>query len=105
MNDALNDFRELPLHDAIVQEVLISWPEKRVVLKLKAFIDPERDAVPCQLIFGGVTNAVVPHQAPWGESSCINEARSDGALYEIEMQTGDIVQIEASGYAFEHFAL
>jgi hypothetical protein len=105
MNDAQKDIRELPLHDAIVQEILISWPEKRVILKLEAFLDPSRNAVPCQLVFGGVTNAVVPHQAPWGESSCINEARSDGALYKIEMQTGDILQIEASVYAFEHFAL
>lgn len=105
MNDTPKDIRELPLHDAIVQEVIISWPEKRVILKIMAFLDPSRNAVPCQLTFGGVTNTIIPHQAPWGESSCINEARSEGTLYKIEMQTGDIVQIEASGYAFEHFAL
>ncbi len=105
MNYVPNDIGELPLHDAIVQEILINWPEKRVVLKLKAFLDRSRNAVSCELIFGGVTKAIVPHEAPWGESSCINEARSDGAFYKIEMQTGDIVQIEASDYAFEHFAL
>jgi len=41
-------------------------------------------------------NLTLPHTQPWGPSSSINSAsqRNEGQ-YEIEMQSGDIIRIDA----------
>jgi hypothetical protein len=105
MNSLTRDIGTLPLHDAIVQEIRICWNQKRVVLTLDVFLNPKLKAEPCELIFYGVTNIEISHYAPWGESSCINAVRFEENNFRIEMQTGDILSIEASSYEFQELPL
>ncbi len=92
------DFAELPLHDAILRSVRMSWRDRECLLELQVFFERESPARPGTLIFTGVTKASLPHGAPWGESayvnSCILEAPGHFA---IEMQSGDRLTFSASG--------
>jgi hypothetical protein len=105
MNRVAWDIHSLPLHDAIVQEIRVYWNQKQVALTLDVFLNPKLKAKPCELIFYGVTNIEIPHYAPWGESSCINAVRFEENRFQIEMQTGDILSIEASSYEFQKLPL
>ncbi len=86
---------------SVVQEITFSWTQKRVTIKLDVFLDPTIKAKPCILIFENVTNAEIPHHSQWGDSSCINTVKFDGQFYWIEMQTGDILKIQAYHYDFQ----
>jgi hypothetical protein len=105
MNCAARDIHSLPLHDAIMQEIRVCWNQKQVTLMLDVFLNPKLKAEPCELVFYGVTNIEIPHYAPWGKSTCINAVRFEENRFQIEMQTGDILSIEASSYEFQELPL
>jgi hypothetical protein len=47
-------------------------------------------------VFRGVTELVLPRLQPWGPSVSINAFRVPSAgLFEIEMQSGDVIRIKA----------
>ncbi len=83
------------LHDAMISVITMNWPAKLVHLSLVAFLEPEENAVPCTIEFSGVKDLRVPHTESWGPSIYINKAERNGERWLIEMQSGDVIAIEA----------
>lgn len=42
---------------------------------------------------------------PWGESNSINMARVQNNIFQIELQSGDTLQLEATAFDFETIGL
>ena len=97
----MQEFDKLSLHDAILETIEINWANSIVVLNLKAFVVNGKNAIPSKLEFNAVTNLVIPHKSEWGNSSSINSVRISNNQYTIEMQSGDILTIEAESFSFE----
>jgi len=86
----------LSLHDATLNAVRFSWAEGRCVLDLSSFEAPE-----CELVFTGVSDLHVPRHYPWGPSVSVNTVRRvRDSTFEIELQSGDVLRIEASAWSF-----
>ena len=83
---------QLPtLHDAIIESIRLVWSEGRCIVELDT---AER---PVQLVFSGVRSVLVPREQPWGPSASVNAFRSGAnGSFEIELQSGDVVQIQAA---------
>lgn len=94
----LND---LPLHDAILESIVLSRSSRELEIFLAAFMEPGQLAEQCSLQFRGVSNLEAPQKSPWGESNSINSAREVSGGFELEMQSGDILKIEATEFRFE----
>jgi hypothetical protein len=90
----------LPLHDAIVQRIIMLWRERTVEFELLAFSEKGKDASPHMLRFLKVTYFTCPHVSPWGESFHINSASGSQGHFIMEMQSGDEIKIEAGEYNF-----
>ena len=43
--------------------------------------------------------------APWGESNSINTARVQKNIFQIELQSGDILQLKAETFGFDTIGL
>lgn len=93
-------FDALPLHDAVLRSIEVDWEKKRCVLRLSAFVTPNREAAPHALAFEGVTLLTVPHDEPWGQSSFVNSACTVADGFRIEMQSGDVIELRATNFAF-----
>ena len=86
----------LPLHDATLKAVRLAWAEGRCVLELSSSSAPS-----CELIFMGVSELHVPRRYPWGPSVSVNAVRKvNGNTFEVEIQSGDVLRIEASAWSF-----
>ena len=80
--------------------ISIDWKSKQITMHLHAFINKEKDASKCEMVFWDAYDIQVPHTSPWGESSSINEVHRSGDTFEIEMQSGDKIKIKSSDYSF-----
>lgn len=81
------------LHDATLLAVRTSWEDGTCVA------DIEHGTLgKCALTFHAVSHLTLPRKQSWGRSVSINSfsALSNGQ-YEIEMQSGDLIKIEATG--------
>ena len=94
------EFESVPLHDAILKSVHLVWEEKLCLVELSAFVEPHRAAVPCRLTFHGVSGLRVPHEEAWGASSSVNGGAVGNGMYQIEMQSGDLIEVQAHGFSF-----
>ncbi len=90
-------FDALPLHDAVVSAIEIDWEKKLCRFHLSVVSRSGNDAL---LAFEGVTWLSMPHNEPWGPSSSVNSVSDAGGGFKIEMQSGDIIEIKATSYAF-----
>ena len=89
-------FTSLPLHDALLAFVDISWEAARCELRLRPIGMPTH-----RLRFEGFTHLEFPRRESWGPSSSVNTpAQPQEALFEIELQSGDIIRIEAPHWHF-----
>jgi hypothetical protein len=89
-------FEDWPLHDAILREVRVDWGRRTCTIHLHAFLSPDRDAEPCRIQGTSVRAVSVPHRSPWGESIFINrQSRAPDGRYLIEVQSGDVLEIDA----------
>jgi hypothetical protein len=89
-------FNSLPLHDALLAFIYISWEAARCDLRLSPVGLPSH-----LLVFEGFTNIELPRRESWGSSSSINAlAQPHEGLFEIELQSGDTIRIEASHWKF-----
>jgi hypothetical protein len=89
-------FNSLPLHDAVLASIHISWEAAWCELRLRPVGLPSH-----LLLFEGFTNIELPRRESWGPSSSIHAlAKPHEGLFEIELQSGDTVRIEASHFAF-----
>jgi hypothetical protein len=88
-------FEDLPLHDATLTDVHLDWLAGTCALLLS------RTSGQYELRFNGVSDLAIPRRQPWGPSVSINSLRKDSSgLFEIEMQSGDILRISASSWSF-----
>jgi hypothetical protein len=94
-----DSFEALPLHDAVLRLVEINWEKKRCVLHVSTLNPTSGTAAPYTLVFEGVTLLSIPHNEPWGPSSCINSASSVVDGFKIEMQSGDIIEVKATRFS------
>lgn len=90
-------FDALPLHDAVVRTIEIDWEKKLCRFRLSVVSRSSNDAL---LAFEGVTWLSMPHNEPWGSSSSVNSGSGASGSFRIEMQSGDIIEITATSYAF-----
>lgn len=87
-------FEELSLHDATLHAIHFAWKERRCVLQLATGRDGVR-----ALIFAGVSGVDILRQQPWGASVSVNSLRQSAlGIFEVEMQSGDIVRIAATSW-------
>jgi hypothetical protein len=94
------DINVLPLHDAVLRSVAIDWELKSCRFNLVAFSQPGASAMPHVLEFSGVTSLHMPHAEPWGPSSSINSASCSEHGFRIEMQSGDVIEVDALHFTF-----
>lgn len=94
-------FATLPLHDATLTEFRLDWSQHVCVASVLAFVQAGQPALPRQVVWHGVTEASVPHRAPWGESVFINTVRVEaGSVFVVEMQSGEEIRIVAERFEF-----
>lgn len=88
------------LHDATLIAVHLVWPDGTCIMTVS-----HSQLSDCTLTFTGVSNLALPRTQPWGRSQSINSAseRNKGQ-YEIEMQSGDLIKIDANAVALTSIA-
>jgi hypothetical protein len=89
-------FETLPLHDARLAAIYVSWEAARCDLRLRPV-----GLAPHVLVLEGFTGIELPRRESWGPSSSVNETRQPAeGLFGIELQSGDLLRIEASHWSF-----
>jgi hypothetical protein len=89
------------LHDATLTNIVIDWQEGIVTLKFRGSPDP-RWRLPFDVIMFEMRHVDCPRLLPWGPSESVNELRGPleaaaGTMrFELEMQSGDVIVIEAA---------
>jgi len=97
----MKDFADLPLHDAVLRNIEVEWEAKqcRLVITMARKASASTDL--CTIEFEGVSRLSIPHDEPWGPSSSINTLSATPSAYQVEMQSGDIIEIQASKFSFK----
>ncbi|HET8656195.1 MAG TPA: hypothetical protein VFL93_11815 [Longimicrobiaceae bacterium] len=93
-------FARLPLHDALLDRIIIDWRAHTCVIEVRAFLARGEWAQTAELHFRGVSDVRVPHRAPWGESVSINSVGAESDDYVLEVQSGDEIRIRADAVEF-----
>lgn len=88
------------LHDRVLVAIRFEWRAGTVVFDLSERGPAHR------IVLQGVTNLACPRNLEWGPSTSINEATLTGEIgqsikLEIEMQTGDVLTVEAKSMNIE----
>jgi hypothetical protein len=87
------EFDSLMLHDATLIDINFNWLKSVTTVKFK-----KHDGI-YSIQFSSCTNLSIPHECSWGESNSINSFSNKGCVYKIEMQSGDLIVINASGFS------
>ena len=83
------------LHDATLLSVALDWKKAEVELLVLLL-----GGIPATLAFHEVTATVLPRDQPWGPSNSINGAKElSVGTYELEMQSGDVLQFKAASWS------
>jgi hypothetical protein len=83
---------DIDLHDATLIEVRLNWGDGTCVAEID-----HRSLGRCVLGFSAVSHLTLPRKQSWGRSVSINSFSAPGSgQYEIEMQSGDLIRIEAT---------
>jgi hypothetical protein len=89
-------FDTLPLHDAILATIYVSWESARCDLRFRP-VGLQSHV----LVFEGFTNIELPRRESWGPSASVNTVRqAESGLFELELQSGDTIRIEATHWSF-----
>lgn len=84
---------EFGLHDAVLIAVHLAWESGACVMTIR-----HTELADCTLTFTGVSNVALSRTQPWGTSQSINSAaQRNKGQYVIEMQSGDCVNVAATG--------
>ena len=95
----LENFEELPLHDAALGRIILEWAARTLRIELAVFYKRDAGAVPSTLTFTGVQHVSIPHRDPWGPSVFVNtKTFTPPDLYTIEVQSGDLIEVHADGF-------
>ncbi|MFT3706053.1 MAG: hypothetical protein QM817_00160 [Archangium sp.] len=90
------------LHDATLESMELRWRSGEAVLRIRTG-DPAHPQ--CVVVASAVRRFVCDRQLPWGFSVSINEVRGpvaageSASVLEVEMQSGDLIRIEASAFS------
>ncbi|MBB5368251.1 MULTISPECIES: hypothetical protein [unclassified Janthinobacterium] len=94
--EELMPFNALPIHDATVSAIHISWEAARCDTRLRPVGLP-----PHLLVFEGFTKIKPPRRESWGPSSSVNSSMElEGRQFETELQSADTLRIEAAHWTF-----
>jgi len=99
------------LHDATLESMELRWTSGEAVLRIRTgdATHPQR-----VVVASGVRRLACDRQMPWGFSVSISEVRGrgpgpaaaaagdDSSVLEIEMQSGDVIRIEAGAFSLRH---
>jgi hypothetical protein len=89
-------FSALSIHDATLSAIYVSWEAARCDIRLLPVGLP-----PHMLVFEGFANIELPRRESWGPSSSVNSStESKAGQFEIELQSGDTLRIEAARWTF-----
>ncbi len=82
---------ELPnLHDATLVKIDFAWQSGECIVTVGRHLGQ------CALTFSSVSNLAIPRRQRWGPSRSINAMVENGkGRFEIEMQSGDVLRIDA----------
>jgi hypothetical protein len=101
MPEVAVSFDALPLHDAPVDSVHLDWKTKTCTIALHVFLARGVEATPHRLHFFEVRSLSLPHEEPWAPSFYINEASYSDGIFRIQMQSGDTIEIVATGFSLD----
>jgi hypothetical protein len=83
---------EVNLHDATLLAVRVNWAARTCIVE----IDHWTLGI-CVLTFSAMSHLTLPRKQSWGSSVSINSfSMPSGGQYEMEMQSGDLIRIEAA---------
>ena len=83
---------EANLHDATLLAVRVNWADGTCIVE----VDHGTLGL-CLLTFSSMSHLTLPRKQSWGRSVSINSlSMSSSGRYEIEVQSGDLIIIEAS---------
>lgn len=86
---------DIDLHDATLLAIHISWGNGTCTVELR-----HGTLGSCALMFSAVSYLALPRKQAWGPSASIDSfSHADSGRYEIQMQSGDIIEIEAEEVA------
>jgi len=89
-------FEALPVHDAVLSAIYISWEADRCDLRMHPV-----GTTAHLLVFEGFSALEFPKQEPWGPSSSINTLREpEQGKFEIELQSGDVLRVRALRWSY-----
>lgn len=84
--------QDVDLHDASLIAVRVIWEDGRCVADIQ-----HGTLGRCVLTFSEVSHLTLPRKQSWGRSVSINSFSAPSCgQYEIEMQSGDLIKIEAT---------
>lgn len=84
------------LHDARLIAVHVDWKDGMCVVDIA-----HGTLGHCTLRFSAVSHVTLPRTQPWGPAVSINALRQPGPChYEIDMQSGDVIDIRARDVFF-----
>jgi hypothetical protein len=87
---------DVDLHDATLMGLHVSWEDGTCVANIE-----HGTLGSCVLTFSAVSYLTLPRKQSWGHSVSINSfTMPSRGQYEIEMQSGDVIRIEAKNSAF-----
>lgn len=98
-------FDNLPLHDAVLKTIVVDWGSSEIILSVSAFVIKGEAAVPYLLRFSPVTMFEGSRFNEWGASNSILDAKASGTEFTVQMQSGDVIKINAAKYAFQSGSL
>jgi len=90
------------LHDATLDSMELCWSSCEALLRIRTGDPAHPQRV---VVASAVRRLAYDRQMPWGFSVSINEVRrpvaagDDASVLEIEMQSGDLIRIEAAGFS------
>ncbi|MET0356960.1 MAG: hypothetical protein ABW044_09285 [Cellvibrio sp.] len=96
------EFQTLPLHDATLISINYEWQLKSVSIVGERYNSSIQKISPFKILFTNVTLLSIPHSEEWGDSASILElATLNASGYQIQMQSGDLITIQAGNFSFE----
>ena len=93
------EFEALPLHDALLTSIEVLWVQRLCRLRLSVFAQAGTVAVPHLLEFHNVSLVTVPRNNPWGPSSSVNSSSHYAGVFQLQMQSGDNIEVVAGGFS------
>lgn len=95
------NFTTLPLHDAVLDSIQVSWKAGLCVIQIHPVGLPAH-----RLVFEGFEHLELPKMMPWGYSCSINTLCEPlPGQFEIELQSGDVLRLKARHWDFRVGAL